>query len=201
MHDDPGVVGLVIAARDGDQEAWDRIVERFAPLVWGICVRLGLNRADIDDVGQTVWLKLFEHVQSIREPAALPGWLASTTRNECLHVLRTAGSREYVGLALLAAAQEEPGYQEVERELERARRHTALREAFAQLRPLCQRLLSLLFADPPTPYREVGARMTMKVGSIGPTRERCLTELRRSPAMAALIRAETQRDRGEVGAQ
>ena len=191
MYDDPGVVRLVVDARAGDRSAWDRIIERYAPLVWGVCMRFRLGRADADDVGQTVWLKLFEHIMTIREPAALPGWLARTTRNECLRLLEVSGHRVTAELTTLAV-DDETGYLEVEQELETARRHTALREAFADLRPHCQELLSLLFADPPTPYRDVGAQLCMKIGSIGPTRERCLAELRRSPALTALAEAERQ---------
>ena len=88
MRDDPSVIALVARVRDGDQEAWDEIVERYSPLVWSICVRYRLSRQDIDDVGQSVWLLLVEQIGSLREPAALPGWLATTTRRECLRVLR-----------------------------------------------------------------------------------------------------------------
>ena len=90
MRDDPSVIMLVERARDGDQRAWDQIVERYAPLVWSICARYQLNRADIDDVGQTVWLLLVEQLGNLRVSAALPGWLATTTQRECLRVLRAA---------------------------------------------------------------------------------------------------------------
>ena len=86
MRDDPVVVDLVLRARAGDQRAWDEIVERFAPLVWGICMRHRLSPADADDVGQSLWLGLLEHLQTLREPAALPGWIATTTRRECLRL-------------------------------------------------------------------------------------------------------------------
>jgi RNA polymerase sigma factor (sigma-70 family) len=195
MYDDPTVVALVATARDGDREAWNQIVERYAPLVWGICRRHRLSRVDADDVGQNVWLKLFEHLGGIRDPAALPGWLARTTRNECLRVFRTAVQQQHTqrsaetDLATTGAttAATDGGFDVVERELEHARYQIALREAFAQLRPQCGALLSLLFDESRRPYREIGARLDMKVGSIGPTRERCLAELRRTPAMAALI--------------
>lgn len=196
MHDDPTVVALVLAGRAGDREAWNRIVERYAPLVWGICVRLRLSRADTDDVGQNVWLRLFENLSTIREPAALPGWLARTTVNECLRVLRPAGQRGYVEGPLDAEPAVDGGYDVVEEELERAERQLALREAFAQLRPRCRVLLSVLFADARPPYQEIGSQLDMKVGSIGPTRERCLAELRRCPALAALIEARSQQENG-----
>ncbi len=196
MYDDPTVVALVEAARDGDRAAWEHIVERYAPLVWGICRRHRLSRADTDDVGQSVWLSLFMNLGTLREPAALPGWLARTTRNECLRVLREAGQRERVEHTLVPESGAESGYDLVEEELERAQRHLALRDAFGQLRPLCQQLLTVLFRDARPPYQQIGRQLDMKVGSIGPTRERCLAELRRCPAMAALIEAQRREGTG-----
>jgi DNA-directed RNA polymerase specialized sigma24 family protein len=77
------VTDLVMRAREGDQRAWDAIVERYAPLVWAICRRYRLAGADADDAGQAVWLALVDHIGQIRDPAALPGWLATTTGREC----------------------------------------------------------------------------------------------------------------------
>jgi len=88
MRDDPSVVALVARVCGSDQEAWHELVERYAPLVWSICARYQLDRGDIDDVGQTVWLLLVENIRNLREPAALPGWLATTTRRESITVLR-----------------------------------------------------------------------------------------------------------------
>ena len=206
MQDDATVVSIVHAARDGDSEAWNRIVERYAPLVWSICWRHRLSRADIDDVGQFVWLSLFEHLATIREPAALPGWLARTTHNECLRVLRSTAQRERLEYAdpgvVVDSVPVDGGYDLVEEELERARRHEALREAFSQLRPQCQALLSLLFHDARPPYQQIGAELGMKVGSIGPTRERCLAQLRRCPALAELLASyRPHEDGGELRAQ
>ena len=88
------VIALVARAVSGveTRTAWDEIVDRYAPLVWSICLRHQLSRQDTDDVGQSVWLLLVEQIGSLREPAALPGWLATTTRRECLRVLRAAKS-------------------------------------------------------------------------------------------------------------
>ena len=97
MRDDPSVVALVLRAADGDQQAWDEIVERYAPLVYAICTRYRLGSHDIEDVGQTVWLLLVEHLGQLREPAALPGWLATTTAHECLRVVKAAGRQEWRG--------------------------------------------------------------------------------------------------------
>ena len=88
MHDGSSVGDLVARARNGDKQAWDALVERYAPLVWSICRQHRLDGADAADVGQNVWLKLVEQLDRIRDPAALPGWLATTTRRECWRVLR-----------------------------------------------------------------------------------------------------------------
>ena len=98
MRDDSSVVALVARVSDGDQEAWNELIERYAPLVWSICLRYQLNRQDIDDVGQSVWLLLVENIGSLREAAALPGWLATTTRHECLRVLRATRRHDHAGL-------------------------------------------------------------------------------------------------------
>src|SRR5689334_11065878 len=86
MRDNP-VVALVIRARNGDERAWAALVERSAPLIWSLCRRYRLDTSDIADVGQNVWLLLVNHLGKIREPAALPGWLATTTRRECARIL------------------------------------------------------------------------------------------------------------------
>ena len=89
---DPVVTGLVTRARNGDRQAWDELVDRYAPLVWSICRWHRLEAADAQDAAQTVWLTLVEHLDSLRDPAALPGWLATTTRRECGRILRAARS-------------------------------------------------------------------------------------------------------------
>ena len=74
------VTDLVTRAKNGEQQAWDALVERYAPLIWSICRRYRLEAADAEDVGQSVWLKLVTHLDHLRDSAALPGWLATTTR-------------------------------------------------------------------------------------------------------------------------
>lgn len=186
VRDDPTVVSLVIRARSGDQDAWDEIVERYAPLLWATGRRYGLSDADIDDVGACVWLRLVEQLATIREPAALPGWLATTVRRECLRLLQ-ARSRQ---VSLVNDEQVvDPTEPTTDEWLIKQERQIALRAAFAKLSQQCQRLLSLLFSDPPTPYAEISASTGLAVGAIGPTRQRCLDRLRRSPVVAALLDA------------
>src|SRR5260370_10985267 len=94
MRDDPSVVALVTRAAGGDQDAWIELVERYAPLVYTICTRYRLSNHDIEDVGQNVWLLLVQQLAKLREPAALPGWLATTTARESLRVVSAASRYE-----------------------------------------------------------------------------------------------------------
>jgi RNA polymerase sigma factor (sigma-70 family) len=185
--DDSVVIDLVASARDGDVQAWEALVERYAPLIWSICRKYRLGRADADDVGQSVWLHLVDHLGKIREPAALAGWLATTTRRECGRLVRAAHGPHASVYALDAENMTDERADTAEQEVLTAERHAALREAFTHLPPECQRLVAMLTADPPVPYAEISARLAMPVGSIGPTRSRCLDRMRRYPAIAALI--------------
>src|SRR5215470_9567940 len=98
MRDDSSSVATLVAwAANGDQAAWNKIVERYAPLVWSICTRYRLSSHDVEDVGQSVWLLLADQLRNLREPAALPRWLATTTQRECLRVLRAARGHSRLG--------------------------------------------------------------------------------------------------------
>ena len=127
VRDDSVVTDLVAGARNGDKQAWDALVERYAPLIWSICRRHRLSGADADDVGQSVWLRLVDQLDKIRDPAALPGWLATTTRRECRRVLRTTRDPHPAGYP--PDIQNMPDEQDVtaEQELLAAEAHAALR--------------------------------------------------------------------------
>ena len=188
-YNSPSVTELVIRAKYGDKQAWDALVERYAPLIWSICRRYRLSHADAEDVNQNVWLMLVDQLFALREPAALPGWLATTTQRECGRVLRAARRTQPGGQVLEDSVPDEQTVMG-EEELLKAERHAALREAFTCLAPSCQRLLTMLIQDPPVPYTQISAELGIPVGSIGPTRSRCLNKLRSHPAIAALVEAE-----------
>jgi len=185
------VTDLVTCARKGDKRAWDALVQRYSPLIWSICRRHRLRDADAEDVGQSVWSHLVDQLDNVRDPAALPGWLATTTRRECLRVLRAAREPVAAGYGLDAQILSDEQARTAEQELLVAERHAALREAFLALPPSDQRLIGLLLEDPPVPYAEISSRLGIPVGSIGPRRGRCLDKLRRDPAIAALINADS----------
>ncbi len=140
-------------------------------------------------------------LDKVRDPAALPGWLATTTRRECIKIQRATRTPQALGRVL--DARHIPGQQTgmAEQELLAAERHAALREAFARLPPCCQQLIAMLIEDPPVPYAQVSARLGLRVGSIGPSRSRCLEKLRRDPVIAALINAEAASAGGELSEQ
>jgi len=166
---------LVSAARQGDEQAWSALVDRFAGLVWHVIRGFRLPNAVGEDIYQTAWLRLAENLDRIRKPESLGGWLAQTARNECLRSLKVGG-RENLrdDLEIDLADDTAP----VERGVDDEERDEILWQAFASLSEACQRLLRLLIADPPLAYEQVSDLLGMSIGSIGPTRARCLAKLR-----------------------
>ena len=179
------VVDLVNAARAGDQKSWNDLVDRFLPLVRSVIARYRLQQSDADDVNQTVWLRLVEHLDDLREPRALPGWLATTSRNESLQVIRRRGRDTPVDpqAATMARAGDLP---ELDENLIREERLNALREAMLELPPQRRELLELLMADPPIAYDQISAMLGIPKGSIGPTRARALEQRRHTRAIRTL---------------
>lgn len=168
---------LVARVRGGDQSAWSALTERYTNLLWSVARGLGLSRPDAADVVQTTWLRLVERLDTLREPDRLGSWLATTVRRESLATLRRS-ARVRVGLA--DEAHELPaGGEPMDEMLVRAERDAALWRAFRALAPRCQVLLRALMADPAPSYADVSVALDMPIGSIGPTRQRCLGLLRR----------------------
>ena len=167
---------LALAA-GGDQHAWDTIVTAYGEMVWGIARSYRLSRPDAADVVQASWLKLVEHVGDIRDGDRLGAWLATTTRREALALLRRSKRDIPVEDAGLAEADDRDtdGPEQAAMRSDEDRR---LWKAFGRLNGPCQRLLRVLMLDPAPPYVEVAAVLEMPIGSIGPTRARCLSTLR-----------------------
>jgi RNA polymerase sigma factor (sigma-70 family) len=194
---------LVRAATRGEEDAWAELVRRYTPLVVSVIRGYGLGPADAADVNQTVWLRLVEYLDRIREPLALAGWLAKTAGHECLRLVRASRRIQpfdpldpHVGPSGPSgpsgpfgpsgqSGQDEQGTPD-DRIL-RAERRQVMREGFAQLPQRCRHLLTLLMKEPPATYEEVGERLGIPIGSIGPTRARCLHKLRTSPVVAAFL--------------
>jgi RNA polymerase sigma factor (sigma-70 family) len=187
-NEDNPVASLVAAAIDGDTASWNALVDRYSLLVLSVVRRYRLQGSDAEDVVQTVWLRLVENLRVIRQPEALPGWIATTTRNECLHVLR--GHRYVVPADLGEEAWPDgTGTPAVEANLLESERHEALLMALAELPGRQRDLLLLLIEDPPLSYEEISRRLGIPIGSIGPTRARALARIRTYQAVQALLNA------------
>ena len=165
---------LVPAAAGGDPAAWNGLVDGFSGLVWSVIRGHGLYGAEASDVSQTVWLRLVEHIGRLRDPERTAAWLATTARHECYRVLRKAGRS--VVMADPPEAPTEDGA--LDRAVLAAAEADVLLAALEQVRPRCQALLRLMLTDPPLSYDEIAEVLDMPKGSIGPTRMRCLDNLR-----------------------
>lgn len=170
---------LVASARAGQSRAWEAIVDRFAGSVWAAARSHRLSDADAADVFQTTWLRLLEHLDTLRNPDAIGGWLATTARNECLRVLRQQ-QRVVPTEDERIPDDSVPG--RLDARLLAQERDAALWHAFGRISTRCQALLRMLAAEPPPSYEEISGALAMPVGSIGPTRSRCLDKLRRATA-------------------
>ena len=178
---DEEVADLVRRAAGGERDAWEMIVDRYVALLWAVALRHGIGQADAADVVQITWVRLLEHIHDIRDPARISAWLATTAQREALRVLALrrrvtlSGDIEaFDGVDRLTAPVDE-GL--LTREL--------TKEAKAVVRTLptpWRELLELLVSDPPPSYEEIGGRLGMPIGSIGPTRGRCLERVRTSLA-------------------
>jgi RNA polymerase sigma factor (sigma-70 family) len=182
MHaDDAGY--LVKAAAHGDRAAWTALVEQYGGLVWATARAHRLSTSDAEDVFQTTWLRLTEHIGRIKEPDRIGGWLATTARREALKALRAARTVSPVSdpdLLDRYAAEGSPEQAALasEEAADRADLARRLWVAFQRLPERCRALLRVLMATPPPRYAEIAEALGIAVGSIGPTRARCLTQLR-----------------------
>jgi RNA polymerase sigma factor (sigma-70 family) len=171
------IAGLVRRAAEGDRRAWERLVDQFSRLIWSITVDFKLAESDAADVVQTTWLRLLEHIDRIEYPARVGSWLAATARNECLRSL--AAQKRVVLRHDDADLGESLGHgAEIDERLLATERAQTVQDAVSRLPRRWQRLLELLMSDPPTSYTEISDQLGLPVGSIGPTRGRCLARLR-----------------------
>ena len=173
----PDIAGLVGGAAAGDRRAWERLVEQYARLIWSITVEFKLAVSDAADVAQTTWLRLLEHIDRIEYPDRVGSWLAATARNECLRSL-AARKRVVLGQDEEVLSGMVVSGAEIDERILADERDQVVRDALSRLPRRWQRLLELLMADPPTPYADISDELGLPVGSIGPTRGRCLAQLR-----------------------
>lgn len=165
---------LVQACLDGQQAAWDVLVERYERLVYSVALKSRLPMSDADDVFQTVFLSLYRNLAQVRDQARLSAWLITSTHREAWRV-----SRRRLKTLDEETSESEPSALDPD-ELEADERQQIVRQSLMELGAPCEDLLKALFfqADEPA-YGEIATRLDMPIGSIGPTRARCLKKLER----------------------
>jgi RNA polymerase sigma factor (sigma-70 family) len=164
---------VVRMAAEGHKEAWDELHRRYSKMITRVARCAGCASADLSDVQQAVWARLFRHIGRLNQPDAVAGWLAVVTKRECL---RLAGKRPAplpVDDVPALPADEEPLATVLH-----AERRAAVRRAVATLPPRRRRLLETMLNHPDMGYDQLAAVLSMPRGSIGPTRQRCLDDLR-----------------------
>jgi RNA polymerase sigma factor (sigma-70 family) len=182
--DDAEISDMVSAAAKGDGAAWDALVHRYSGLIWSVTRGYRLSAADAADVFQTTWLRLTEHLDRIEKPGQVGAWLATTARRESLRVARSSSRTVPADETTLVALGQSDDYSpeqavlDAEAALLASERAAKLWRAFGRLAKRCRDLLRVLMASPPPSYAEVAAALDIPVGSIGPTRARCLQRLR-----------------------
>jgi RNA polymerase sigma factor (sigma-70 family) len=186
---------LLAEAEAGNNAAWNELVDRYSGLVWAVARGFALSMADAADVSQTTWLRLVEHLTKLREPEHLGGWLATTARHECLRLLRKNGREVVEPDAGIDVESGEPTPEAVVLDNERDR---LLWLSLGEIPQRCQVLLRALATTPPPSYGDVSAALGMPIGSIGPTRARCLDHLKKR--LLVHQREAGALDQGEGGA-
>ena len=174
----------VRAAAAGDDRAWSALVAGFASTIRSVARRHRLNHADQEEILQRTWLRLVERIHTIREPAAIAGWLATTARRECLR-LQTARAREVLDGELPPIADSET----VDETVMAAERARALHGAVDRLPGRQRKLIKLQLVQPSMGYDEIGSTLGLPIGSIGPTRGRSIARLRQDPHLYDAVAA------------
>jgi RNA polymerase sigma factor (sigma-70 family) len=181
---DRELAATVRAAVAGDGRAFASLVDRFDRPLRAIARSYGLSRWDADDVIQNTWMQFMQHGGGLREPAAVSGWLATTARRHCLRALQSH-VREHLT--------EDPALEErgqdgrLDAGILAAERRAALDASLSRLSRRQRELITLLLDEPDISYTEVAQRLALPVGSIGPTRARSLSRLRRDRTLLALV--------------
>jgi RNA polymerase sigma factor (sigma-70 family) len=186
-----GADGPIATVMPSDEQAWSALIERHQHIIDAVCRRYRLRPEDAADVSQTVWMKAIDNLDRIRELRAMPGWIKTTAMRAACTLLR---SRDR--LTLLDVSEDNsadwsplaptPSSSEVDARMLHAERRAAVRDGLAELTESHRALLSLLVTDPPISYQQISDQLGLPVGSIGPTRARCLRKLAATPSIRAL---------------
>jgi RNA polymerase sigma factor (sigma-70 family) len=175
VHTDTELVGIVRAGGEGRERAWNELLEKHTPRMYGVARSFDLDPATAEDLVQTAWLRLLERTHQLRDAELVGAWLCTIVRNEARRlVTRRRAIPVADGWDRVEATQDPADARLVHDE-----RTIALRSAFAKLGPECRQLLKLLLVDPPLSYDEISSVLGRPRGSLGPTRQRCIEQVRK----------------------
>lgn len=169
---------LVKGCLDGNEDAWNALVDKYRDLVWSVPIKYRLTPEDGADIFQAVWMDLYAELKKLRHVGALRSWLITTASHKCYHLkMRQQTAKRMDGIdPNWEPADGSPSLVHLALEAEREQ---ILRDTLADLPSRCQRLLRMLFFEQPSlPYEEVAGKLGLAVGSIGFIRGRCLKKLR-----------------------
>ncbi len=170
-----GDAELVAACIDGDAKAWDALVAAHGSLVWAIARRAGLSEADAAEVFQNTWTIALEDLPRVRDASRFDRWLGRVARHQALRVRRGYGIAR---TAHARVAREDIDRSRPDEPLEQLEDRHRVQRALTHVGERCRDLIRLLYFEQPTPaYQEIAASLGMRIGSIGPTRARCLAKL------------------------
>jgi RNA polymerase sigma factor (sigma-70 family) len=168
--------------RDGDAEGLNDLVRVLSPVLWQVVRATGLDRERAEDVVQTTWISLVDHADSITSPQGIAAWLCTSARREAWRAGRLAGRERPVEDQTLAYGL--PNADSPEQQVVLDDEAALLWECLDKLPERCQKLLRIVAAGPRPNYTDVASTLGMPVGSIGPTRGRCLDKLRQELTLA-----------------
>lgn len=181
---------LIVRCKNGDGAAWQALVHRYQRLVYAIVRRIGLDEHAAADVFQTVFMRLMEQLPRLTQLDRLQAWIVTTSKREAL-LQRKRGLRN---VSMTRSDEEDDAATGTSAEwdiaddallpedaLAEMQAQNQVKRAMAQLDARCRELLTLLYGadDDKIAYEDVAIKLAMPVGSIGPTRARCLGKLRK----------------------
>lgn len=184
---------LVRAAGRGDPTAWTALVRRYSPLVAAVARRHGLRPSSVQDVEQNVWIRCLGHLGSLRDPAALPGWLRTTTAREAMRLSAAEQRFSPTDPVVMERMLESNTAPDACERVLRGEADQAVREGLAELPDAQREMLTMLYAEPGIGYRELSRELHIPTGSIGPTRARTLAKLRHTSALRRYLGPPTGR--------
>lgn len=171
----PDDAALVARCLDGDDAAWEALVERHGPVVWAVARRMDLSHDDASDVFQSTWRVALEELDRVRDPGAVGGWIARVARHQAMRIRRGYGIARK---SWRHVAKEDLDPALPDEDLARMEMRAKVTDALLRIGERCAALLrALYFEDPQPSYQEIAARTGMRIGSIGPTRARCLGKM------------------------